>query len=1250
MRAGVDAATLALYLGGSFDAHTRVRVANGSGTLVNLQGRYQGGALALPNPSTPIASLNLNFIRELNQTGTDSLAPYVRTSTFNRLNDGVTYSPLLQLGRLVTLEVALTAEGGARPPDNSVLWYELFRGVIVRVHWPRRWEPVAGITCADMGYLLQQRKSEVAYTYAAGVPVETAIRQVLDNNGFTTVALNVPVATGKVLSNPYAPGRQKTTWEQVWALAQSIGYLIWYRYTGTGGLALTLFKPSRTKTVPDMTVAKLHDWQELSIDAEEIRNVGYLQYFDGNTQRQEVGPQENAASIAAYGNIRRIFWIVLTESSPVRSAPDATAMLADALSDVADPDVLATSVTTPMFFAEPGTDVYLFPADPKFFTEDQQFAPFAVNWSFDTRAAVGATGAVWSMAAPSNMQVRGAPTAGSKTWIGRGTEAPGPNLQVSTTPSATQFQVAWTGDNVLASLNGALPTTPSGNPIVVPRTGADQILALSATKDGQTKVDTITVPAQVVYLPIAGGTLTGNVSMIANDPRLWLGRNAGSPTLGYDVVLQATGWGQGMALGLNSYYSGNGEPTLNMLASVDPGQFNTKTGLVRWDGNSGSLRVFTGGLSPGRGQPVTMVERLGVYDGGGSAAGVGLVRANNADLQVGVTTVITYQRVLQSVTASAAILTSGLLDDSRLSTNVPRLSAANTFLAGQVVRVATTSTNALTVAVTGETNSRWRMTGSGTQWWGLGDGTYDTNLYRSGIGILRTDAQFAVGTGLYLGAALVLTSGGVLQNVSMSASLLNAGTLDDARLSASVPLKGTLNIYTNSQGVVIAAGSAAFYAHRPGDGWARWHLTSDGVQWWGGGGQQDTNLYRFAAGVLRTDHAFDAGQGLAVGNFVVVTAQRDLVNVVASAGILTSGTLSDLRLSTNVPLKNTLNAYTAAQTVTVASGAGLTLAKANSSVRNWLRWNQASTWWQAGFRGAPYAWVLEHASTATPSDDSGWTTALTVNAEGHVQAAASVWALSGSFAGPDGAFLSVGNTAASLLTSSGNALPLRSGGLLVSTNYADTAPANTLSFGSQTRQMVNLWGTTYGIGVQASTLYMRSGVGYAWYQGGTHSDTQGAPGSGGAALMALTASELTVTPNVFSSGSVSAATYVQAATYVHAYSGFWFAGNGSYLLPGGQNDRVALRSGNATHVYLRLENSAAGIVGYLGGTTNVLELYQGSTAALWFNSATAIFERVPMMRAPNGDTVRVAGVIYSTSAPSDPTAAQLGTFWCVLPS
>ena len=78
------------------------------------------------------------------------------------------------------------------------------------------------------------------------------------------------------------------------------------------------------------------------------------------------------------------------------------------------------------------------------------------------------------------------------------------------------------------------------------------------------------------------------------------------------------------------------------------------------------------------------------------------------------------------------------------------------------------------------------------------------------------------------------------------------------------------------------------------------------------------------------------------------------------------------------------------------------------------------------------------------------------------------------------------------------------------------ADNTSLFFGSTTRQMLNLWGTSYGIGVQSYTTYFRCdgsspGInGFAWYQGGTHSDQYQDPGNGGSKLMFLSRSGLTV--------------------------------------------------------------------------------------------------------------------------------------------
>lgn len=63
--------------------------------------------------------------------------------------------------------------------------------------------------------------------------------------------------------------------------------------------------------------------------------------------------------------------------------------------------------------------------------------------------------------------------------------------------------------------------------------------------------------------------------------------------------------------------------------------------------------------------------------------------------------------------------------------------------------------------------------------------------------------------------------------------------------------------------------------------------------------------------------------------------------------------------------------------------------------------------------------------------------------------------------------------------------------------------ASNVSFGSTTRQMLNLWGSSYGVGVQNNTLYLRSGGNFAWYVGGVHSNNELDPG-GGVEAMRLT--------------------------------------------------------------------------------------------------------------------------------------------------
>jgi hypothetical protein len=73
-----------------------------------------------------------------------------------------------------------------------------------------------------------------------------------------------------------------------------------------------------------------------------------------------------------------------------------------------------------------------------------------------------------------------------------------------------------------------------------------------------------------------------------------------------------------------------------------------------------------------------------------------------------------------------------------------------------------------------------------------------------------------------------------------------------------------------------------------------------------------------------------------------------------------------------------------------------------------------------------------------------------------------------------------------------------------------------MNFGNQTRQMLTLWNPDYGIGIQSSTMYFRTGGNFAWYQGSGHNDNVFHPGNGGKTLMRMDGNG-----NIFIRGTIS---------------------------------------------------------------------------------------------------------------------------------
>lgn len=204
----------------------------------------------------------------------------------------------------------------------------------------------------------------------------------------------------------------------------------------------------------------------------------------------------------------------------------------------------------------------------------------------------------------------------------------------------------------------------------------------------------------------------------------------------------------------------------------------------------------------------------------------------------------------------------------------------------------------------------WRIVGDGHIQWGPGGATVlDTNLYRSAAGILKTDGQFqsvggilaAQGTALQIALGFDVLGGGQPQ--------IYFGNALDTNLYRSgggvVATDGRLRTSDASVGFhyfPLAATGYAFYSQISGENQPRWRMNHSGIMEWGIGGATapDTTFYRSAANTLKTDGAlvvgFASGGALAIQipstNVPGMTLGGDTVLYRSAAGVLkTDGSL-----------------------------------------------------------------------------------------------------------------------------------------------------------------------------------------------------------------------------------------------------------------------------------------------------------------------------------------------------------------------
>jgi hypothetical protein len=80
--------------------------------------------------------------------------------------------------------------------------------------------------------------------------------------------------------------------------------------------------------------------------------------------------------------------------------------------------------------------------------------------------------------------------------------------------------------------------------------------------------------------------------------------------------------------------------------------------------------------------------------------------------------------------------------------------------------------------------------------------------------------------------------------------------------------------------------------------------------------------------------------------------------------------------------------------------------------------------------------------------------------------------------------------------------------------------------------MLNLFSTTYALGVQTNTLYFRSARRFSWFRAGVHNNTENTPGTGGSVAMTLDSSS-----NLVVSGEVTAFSDIRVKKNIEPIAG-----------------------------------------------------------------------------------------------------------------
>ncbi|MCA2709490.1 MAG: tail fiber domain-containing protein [Microcystis sp. M025S2] len=164
--------------------------------------------------------------------------------------------------------------------------------------------------------------------------------------------------------------------------------------------------------------------------------------------------------------------------------------------------------------------------------------------------------------------------------------------------------------------------------------------------------------------------------------------------------------------------------------------------------------------------------------------------------------------------------------------------------------------------------------------------------------------------------------------------------------------------------------------------------------------------------------------------------------------------------------------------------------------------------------------------------------------------------------------------------------------------------SGSLSFGNRNGQLIALWKTSHGIGVQSDTTYFRTSTNFAWYKDGSHNDAALNAG-GGTSLMTLDGSgtlkvngKLSVTGGVIQKGGDPITTTTDLGLYSQS-SGSWMrfvtnSGPFKFFSDGGIGTNPRMTLDSSGNLSVTGDFSVSGSVSFSLGARQMLNLWDNA--------------------------------------------------------